>query len=79
MTKEDIINWWYAPVTNVDPHIYTKEKDGIYQIPKHDLILTKNKDKLIYIWGYPGPDYDEYNLDNYGKTWAFTEEELTNL
>jgi len=25
-----------------------------------------------YIWGWPGPDYNNYFFRDYGKTWAFT-------
>jgi hypothetical protein len=31
---------------------------------------------LIYIWGWPGPDYNFYKFSDYGETWAFTKEEL---
>ena len=31
---------------------------------------------LIYLWGWPGPDGNAYLIDDYGETWAFTEEEL---
>ena len=32
---------------------------------------------LIYLWGWPGPDGNTYLIDEYGETWAFTEEELS--
>lgn len=31
---------------------------------------------LIFTWGFPGPDYNVYKPEDYGKTWALTEEEL---
>lgn len=31
---------------------------------------------FTYVWGGPGPDYNVYSLADYGKTWAFTKEEL---
>ena len=31
---------------------------------------------FLYIWGWPGPDYNAYLIDDYGETWAFTAEEL---
>lgn len=31
---------------------------------------------LWYVWGYPGPDYNRYKVEDYGKTWALTKEEL---
>lgn len=36
--------------------------------------LTKTL--FYYIWGWPGPDCNMYDANNYGKTWAFTKEEL---
>lgn len=36
-----------------------------------------NTDRGIqYIWGWPGPDYNVYRWEDYGKSWAFTKEEL---
>lgn len=34
------------------------------------------KTLFYYIWGWPGPDCNMYDNENYGKTWAFTKEEL---
>lgn len=34
------------------------------------------KTLFYYIWGFPGPDCNMYDANNYGKTWAFTKEEL---
>lgn len=31
---------------------------------------------FIYIWGYPGPDYNIYKMSDYGETWAFSKKEL---
>lgn len=31
---------------------------------------------LWYVWGYPGPDYNRYAPEDYGKTWALAKEEL---
>lgn len=33
-------------------------------------------DKFVYTWGWPGPDYNIYRFMDYGKTWAFTREEI---
>lgn len=32
---------------------------------------------LYYEWGWSGPDFNRYFLSGYGKTWALTEEEIT--
>ena len=31
---------------------------------------------ITYLWGWPGPDGNAYLIDDYGETWALTEEEL---
>ena len=33
---------------------------------------------IFYIWGWPGPNGTTYHFSDYGKTWAFTREELKN-
>lgn len=57
----------------------------IYRVSTERIIYFKNgfKSKLgstgpcfMYIWGFPGPDYDIFSFEDYGKTWAFTKEEL---
>ena len=30
---------------------------------------------MCYVWGYPGPDYNRYTPEDYGKTWVLTEKE----
>lgn len=52
------------------------EKDEIIEINKNNLILGKNGDCFIYIWGFPGPDGNIYKFEDYGRTWAFTKEEI---
>lgn len=76
MDKEKILEWWYTPNANINPYIYIKEKDGIYEIYKNELSITRNKDAFAYIKEYPGPICDIYRFEDYGKTWAFTVEEL---
>ena len=31
---------------------------------------------FCFVWGWPGPDYNLYKYEDYGKTWAFTKEEV---
>ena len=76
MTREEILNWWFTPDLNANPYIYAKEEDGIYGIHKIGLMLTRSKDAFAYIIQYPGPICDVYKFEDYGKTWAFTVEEL---
>lgn len=33
---------------------------------------------ICYRWGWPGPDITTYYFSDYGKTWAFTREEIKN-
>ena len=66
-------------------YMYCSSHQGmgdIIQIPKEDLKffdskkLRKYSPYLIYVWGWPGPDYNTYYFQDYGKTWAFSKEEL---
>ena len=61
----------------------------IIKIKKSKLKLQQNQNPfnredfkelaLIYVWGWPGPDFNTYYLKDYGKTWAFTKEDFINL
>lgn len=31
---------------------------------------------FLYRWGWPGPDFNFYRFYDYGKTWAFSRNEL---
>lgn len=33
-------------------------------------------DRMRYVWGGPGPDFDDFKFVDYGKTWSFNEEDL---
>lgn len=48
----------------------------ILKLKKEELRESKDGMGLIYIWGWPGPDYNFYKFSDYGETWAFTPEEL---
>ena len=50
------------------------KKDSIIQI-KTDALRVR-LDGLLYSWGWPGPDYNFYRYKDYGKTWAFSKEEI---
>ena len=58
-----------------------KSKDRILKIKTSDIdhyvFNWYGEPAFIYIWGYPGPDYNVYKMSDYGETWAFTEAELT--
>lgn len=57
-----------------------KREDQVMSIKtkeiSHFCVDWKGKYAFIYIWGFPGPDYNVYLLEDYGETWAFTAEEL---
>lgn len=72
-------------IKSIYAYMYCSSHQGmgdIIQIPKKDLEffdskkLRKYNPYLIYIWGWPGPDYNIYYFQDYGKTWAFSKEEL---
>lgn len=31
---------------------------------------------LCYQWGFPGPDFNLYNYEDYGLSWAFKKEDI---
>lgn len=38
-----------------------------------------DEETAYYIWGWPGPDYNIYSRENYGKDWAFTKQEMERI
>ena len=78
MTKEDILNWWYTPNSNINPFIYVKDNEQIIEIYKGDLFISRQMDGFVDIISYPGPKYNLYKFDDYGNSWAFSGEELKN-
>ena len=50
------------------------EPDKIIFIEREKLDIGSNG--FVYVWGWPGPDYNYYDYDDYGITWALTEDEL---
>ena len=68
-------------------HIYAtmygmhKSKDSVIKIKTKEIYKfvfdwAGKGPAFIYLWGWPGPDGNVYLIDDYEKTWAFTEEEL---
>lgn len=86
MSNQKILLKWYSPSIPFiygymygQPYINTShglEKDKIIEIPKKQVQLGKNGDCLYYVWGWPGPDINLYMFEDYGKTWAFSREEI---
>lgn len=48
----------------------------IIEIKIEELRWSKDKTVAYLVWGWPGPDVNLYEEDNYGITWAFTRKEL---
>ena len=51
-------------------------EEQIIKIKVDDLKFTADGNCFYYIWGFPGPDFNKYNLSTYGKGWALTKEEI---
>lgn len=54
----------------------TPINEDIIFIKQKDLIIGKQADCFVYIWGWPGPDGNIYEFKDYGKTWSFNKEDL---
>ena len=78
--------WLYETVNNHEviyslmygeTHVDWKTtEDQIITIKTEELEWSESKKQFIYVWGWPGPDFNLYTLENYGKAWAFSKEEL---
>ena len=57
-----------------------KSEDKILKIKTSDIshcvFNWDGEPAFIYIWGFPGPDYNVYKMSDYGETWVFTKKEL---
>lgn len=51
-------------------------KEQIIKINTASLEWFYDQTGFFYVWGMPGPDYNKYTKETYGKGWAFTEEEI---
>ena len=51
-------------------------EEQIVPIKTSSVRWNPTKTLFYYIWGWPGPDCDMYDANNYGKTWTFTKQEL---
>ena len=78
--------WLYETVNNHEviyslmygeTHVnWRTTEDQIITIKTDELEWSESKKQFIYVWGWPGPDFNLYTLENYGKAWAFSKEEL---
>ena len=51
-------------------------EEQIIKIETSELQWSEDEEKFIYIWGWPGPDYNIYSRDTYGKGWGYTKKEI---
>lgn len=53
---------------------------GRYQRDKLIEIETEKLEfgqlSFTFVWGWPGPDWNDYRYDDYGVTWAFRKEDI---
>lgn len=84
MTWIEIVKRWESPDTEciygrMYGHEYRNEneRDKIIRIEKNEIEkFDAYKEGIVYVWGWPGPDYNVYWFRDYGKTWAFDRDEL---
>ena len=76
MTMEDIksrlheVNYFYG-------FMYGFRENDLSHIIKIKLEeVSIVPEGIRFIWGWPGPSYNTYLWNDYGKTWAYTREEL---
>ena len=80
MTKEEILKWYNDEQSDtITGSMYGFPTDRFIEIEKSSLILDKNNEAFIHIWGWPGPDFTLYYFKDYGKTWYIDSKEMTNV
>ena len=73
MSHDVVYSLLYSPSKTFDP-----VEDQIIDINTSGLQWAGDNESFIYIWGGPGPCYNHYSAQTYGKGWAFTKEEIIN-
>ena len=71
MSHEKIFSLMYSPYKTDSP-----VENQILDIETSELRWSEDRKTFFYIWGWPGPDYNTYTAQTYGKGWAFTKEEI---
>lgn len=72
LQHKSIFSLMYSPVRV--SHLSIEEQ--IFEIKTSDLEWYLNNEGFIYTWGWPGPDFNSYTRETYGKGWAYTKEEI---
>lgn len=63
-------------VHNPDETVAFSTPADIVEISASDVRVDPDRWEIFYEWGWPGPDTTSYKFSDYGKTWAFSREEL---
>lgn len=92
MTRSEIYKKFYSPsttyiygrmygnkylLTNDGNGLQIKFLDKILKLNKKDIKIGADGESFIYVWGFPGPDYNIYKFSDYGETWAFEEKDFS--
>ena len=56
--------------------MYGQNNDRFIDIKKSSVRYKPGDDRFVYIWGWPGMDYNVYRFADYGKTWALSMDDL---
>lgn len=72
MSHKTIFTLMYSPYREKELTL----EEQIVDIDTDELRWADDKSCFFYIWGWPGPDFNKYTPDTYGKGWAFTKEEI---
>lgn len=73
-SEQSIFGFMYGkPYVNTNRGV---ERDRVIEISVDSLDIIEEESCLFYVWGFPGPDYNVYYFSDYGKTWAFSKDEL---
>ena len=78
--KEEVMshNIIYSLIYSPSVITYEPIESQIIEIQTKQLEWTKDDLSFYFVWGYPGPDYNKYSQETYGKGWAYTKEEIIN-
>lgn len=55
------------------------ENNTIIEVKTKKFSWAEGGELAYYVWGWPGPDYNIYSRENYGKDWAFTKQEMERI
>lgn len=76
--KEEVMKHDFIYSLMYSPYKLDSEplEEQIVEIKTYKLEWYSDNEGFIYTWGWPGPDFNSYTRDTYGKGWAYTKEEI---